>query len=117
MSMAVVIDGSGIRHRLEAVEGWRLMEIIRDWGIPIGCECGGAASCGTCHVEVASSWIDRLPPRSEEEEAKLDEVPLVTPNTRLACQILWHDALDGLEVALPPTSKDQAALPSANGAQ
>ena len=101
MSLAIVIDGKGMRHELEAVEGWRLVEIIRDWGIPIGCECGGAAACGMCHVEVAPAWAGRLPPRSEEEEAKLDELPLVTPQTRLACQILWRDELDGLQVKLP----------------
>jgi 2Fe-2S ferredoxin len=101
MSAAVVITPEGQRYVLEAAEGWRLMEIIRDWGVPIGCECGGAASCGMCHVEVADAWRERLPPRSDEEEAKLDELPLVTPNTRLACQILWRDEFDGLEVTLP----------------
>jgi ferredoxin, 2Fe-2S len=101
MSVAIVIDPNGRRHILEAAEGWRLMEIIRDWGIPIGCECGGAASCGLCHVEVADAWFRRLPPRTPAEEAKLDELPLVTPNTRLACQILWNDGLDGLLVTLP----------------
>jgi 2Fe-2S ferredoxin len=101
MSAAVIVDADGRRHVLEGADGWRLMEIIRDWGIPIGCECGGAASCGMCNVEVTDRWRDRLPPRSDDEEAKLDELPLVTVNTRLACQILWHDGLDGLEVVLP----------------
>jgi hypothetical protein len=44
MSIAIVDDPLGRRHLLEAQEDWRLMEIIRDWGIPIGCECGGGAS-------------------------------------------------------------------------
>ena len=100
MSVAVIIDSKGQRHVLEAVEGWRLMEIIRDWGIPIGCECGGAASCGLCVIEVDDHWRDRLPSRSDDGEAKLDEMSLVTPNTRLACQILWNDELDGQEVSL-----------------
>jgi hypothetical protein len=55
-----------------------------------------------CNVEVGAAWRNRLPPRSEEEEQKLDELPLVTPGTRLACHILWRDELDGLEVRLPP---------------
>ena len=88
-------------HVLEALEGWRLMEIVRDWGLPIGCECGGACSCATCHVEVAAQWRDRLPPPTEEEEAKLGELATVTPNTRLARQILWDHALDGLRIRLP----------------
>lgn len=97
----MVIDRDDRRHVLEGAEGWRLMEIIRDWGLPIGCECGGAASCGLCQVEVGSTWLPYLPPRSQEEEAKLDELVEVTPCTRLACQIIWHDELTGLEVKLP----------------
>jgi 2Fe-2S ferredoxin len=38
----------GTTHRLEALEGWRIMEVIRDWGIPIKAECGGACTCATC---------------------------------------------------------------------
>jgi 2Fe-2S ferredoxin len=88
------------------------MEIIRAWGSPIGCECGGAASCGMCHVEIANAWRNKLPPRSELEEAKLDELPLVTPRTRLACQILWRDELDGLEVELAKAA--QPRVPAGN---
>ena len=101
MSVAVVIDADGRRRAVEAAEGWRLMEILRGWDIAIRCECGGAAACGLCHVEVADPWREKLPPRTEDEEAKLDELAAVTPGTRLACQIIWNDELDGLEVALP----------------
>ncbi len=101
MSIVIVTDPNGEKHVLEALEGFRLMEIIRDWGIPIGCECGGAGACGTCHIEVSDAWHDRLPARTEDEEARLDEIPDITPNTRLACRILWRDDLDGLEVGLP----------------
>ena len=101
MSVVIVEDAQGRRHVLEGLEGWRLMEIVRDWGLPIGCECGGAGACGTCQVEVAEGWRDRLPPRTDDEESKLDELATVTPNTRLACQILWSDTLDGLEIRLP----------------
>ncbi len=101
MSAVIVEDAKGRRHVLEALEGWRLMEIVRDWGLPIGCECGGACSCATCHVEVADEWRDRLPPPDDDEEAKLDELASVTPNTRLACQILWDHAFDGLRIRLP----------------
>jgi 2Fe-2S ferredoxin len=101
MSAVIVENAGDRRHVLEALEGRRQMEIVRDWGLPIGCECGGACSCATCHVEVAAQWRDRLLPPTEEEEAKLDELATVTPNTRLACQILWDLALDGLRIRLP----------------
>lgn len=63
-------DGS--THRLEAMEGWRVMEVIRDWGLPIKAECGGACACATCHVWVADSWVDKLVPPTDEETEMLD---------------------------------------------
>ena len=102
MSGIIVIDREGNRHALEAVEGWRVMEIIRDWGLPIEGLCGGACECGTCHVFVSADWADRLYPAREEEEMQLDMVPGAGPASRLSCQILWTEALDGLEVTLAP---------------
>jgi 2Fe-2S ferredoxin len=90
----------GAAHVLEAPEGWRVMEVIRDWGLPIKAECGGACACATCHVRVADHWLDRLPAPTEEEIGKLDEVLEVDDRSRLACQILTAPELDGLEVEL-----------------
>ncbi len=80
------------------------MEIIRDNGLPIKAECGGALECATCHVYVADAWWDRLVPKSDEEDEKLDEAFLVKRHSRLSCQILMRDDLDGLEVTLAPES-------------
>jgi 2Fe-2S ferredoxin len=104
MGVIHVIDQGGGRHTLEAVEGWRVMEIIRDWNLPLKGTCGGACECATCHVFVAPEWAGKLFPPSEEEEGKLDMVPLTEPNSRLACQILFGPELDGLEVTLAPVS-------------
>ncbi len=100
----VVVDQSGERHQLEALEGWRVMEIIRDWGLPIKAECGGACQCATCHVFVAPNWEKRIPAATEEEIDMLDTLPIIESNSRLCCQILWSDALDGLEVTLAPST-------------
>jgi len=101
MAILDVTDRDGRRHRLETAEGWRVMEIIRDWDVPLDCECGGSGACGQCRIEVADAWRDRLPPRTPEEEERLDEMGDATPNTRLACQIIWTDELDGLKVTIP----------------
>lgn len=101
MSTVTVIDSTGQTHELEAAEGWRLMEIIRDWGVDIGAECGGSATCGQCRIEVSDRWRDQIHPRTADEEDKLDELSGITPNTRLACQILWSDEYDGLAVRIP----------------
>jgi 2Fe-2S ferredoxin len=101
----VVIDHDGQQYRLDALEGWRVMEVIRDWGVPIKAECGGACACGTCHVYVEDSWLDRLIPPTDEEEDQLDLVAGLEPNSRLSCQILMRRDLDGLVVRLGPGSE------------
>ena len=104
----VVIDHQGVEHSLEALEGWRVMEVIRDWGVGIKAECGGACACATCHVYVDPEWIDRLVPPTDEEIDRLDEAMTVDPRTsRLSCQILMTEALDGLKVRLAPGSEPE----------
>jgi len=97
-----VIDHTGREHMLEAVEGWRVMEIIRDYGLPIKAECGGACACATCHVYVDDAWIERIAPMRAEEEDMLDEAMEVEDNSRLSCQIILDESLDGLRVRLAP---------------
>lgn len=97
-----VVDRDGVEHDLPALEGWRVMEIIRDGGLPIKAECGGALECATCHVYVDPAWSGRLVPKSAEEDEKLDEAFMIRPTSRLSCQILMSPELDGLKVALAP---------------
>lgn len=101
----IVTDMAGERHELAALDGWRVMEIIRDHGLPIKAECGGAAACATCHVYVDPAWLPRLFPPNEEEENRLDEAFEVMGNSRLSCQILMSADLDGLPVTLAPGSE------------
>ena len=98
----LVTDREGQTHRLPAEEGWRLMEVIRDWGLDIKAECGGACACATCHVHVDPQWSSLLHPPSEEEIDMLDGAFDVDATSRLSCQILLTAALDGLPVRLAP---------------
>jgi 2Fe-2S ferredoxin len=95
-----VIDTNNVSHILEAVEGWRVMEIIREHGFEVGGLCGGACACATCHVEVHAEWADKLYPANDDEEAMLDEVPELTQTSRLSCQIIYTEDLNGLAVKL-----------------
>ncbi|MFP4312963.1 MAG: 2Fe-2S iron-sulfur cluster-binding protein [Alphaproteobacteria bacterium] len=95
-----VTDLDGKEHDLEAVEGWRVMEIIRDYGLPIKAECGGACACATCHVYVDEDWLPKLAAMRDEEEDMLDEAMDVQDNSRLSCQIIMSEELDGLKVTL-----------------
>jgi len=101
----LVTDQDGTEHDLEAIDGWRVMEIIRDGGLPIKAECGGCASCATCHVYVDEDWMDKLHPPREDEIDLLDTAPDVRDNSRLSCQILMSEELDGLKVTLAPGSE------------
>ncbi|MGE4313583.1 MAG: 2Fe-2S iron-sulfur cluster-binding protein [Pseudobdellovibrionaceae bacterium] len=100
-----VTDQDGKRHDLEAIEGWRVMEIIRDYGLPIKAECGGACCCATCHVYVAPQWLDKLYPKSEDELDLLSMASDEEDNSRLSCQILMSEELDGLEVTLAESAR------------
>ena len=106
----LVTDQAGQDHELEGLDGWRVMEVIRDWGLNIKAECGGACSCATCHVYVDEQWFDRLPEPSDDEEDLLYSTLDKKPTSRLSCQILLHDDLDGLKVAIAPSAaKDSEA--------
>lgn len=99
----VVVDRDGKRHTVEGLDGWRVMEIIRDQGLPIKAECGGACACATCHVYVDGAWLEKLYPMRDEERDRLDEDAFaLQPNSRLSCQILMSEALSGLVVTLAP---------------
>jgi 2Fe-2S ferredoxin len=97
-----VTDHEGITHTLEATEGWRVMEVIRDNGLKIKAECGGACACATCHVYVDEAWLAKLFPPNADEEMMLDDAMQVESNSRLSCQILMNENLDGLHVTLAP---------------
>ncbi len=101
-----VTDQNGEVHSVPALEGWRVMEIIRDAGLPIKAECGGACCCATCHIYVKEKWQDKLVEANDEEQDMLDEAFEVDEDrSRLSCQILFRDELDGLEVELAPGSE------------
>jgi ferredoxin len=100
MASIIVTDRTGTVQALEAISGWRVMEILRDHGVGVEGLCGGACDCATCHVVVAPEWAGKLHPPREDEQDKLDELPSVTRTSRLSCQIIWADALDGLQLTL-----------------
>jgi 2Fe-2S ferredoxin len=95
-------DRDGKEHVLEGRDGWTVMEILRDAGLPITAECGGACACATCHVYVEGGWYDKLSKPSDAETDMLDMALAVEPNSRLSCQITCAPELDGLKVTVAP---------------
>lgn len=95
-----VTDLEGATHAIDALEGWRVMEIIRDHGFPMKAECGGACACATCHVYVDEEWSGKIAPVRSEEDYMLDEAYDRRGNSRLSCQLIMSAELDGLRVTL-----------------
>jgi 2Fe-2S ferredoxin len=102
MAVIHVTDREGEVHTLVAAPGRKVMEIIRDAGLPIEAQCGGACSCATCHVYVSEAWRAQLPEPEVIEIDMLDLADAVRENSRLSCQIIFDDGLDGLAVVLAP---------------
>ena len=88
---------------VDAPIGQSLMQGLRDRGVSdIAGICGGYCLCGTCHVYVDADFLDRLPPRTEDEELLLDGILNTKGNSRLTCQIECVDALDGMHIIVAP---------------
>jgi ferredoxin, 2Fe-2S len=103
----LVTDTKGNEHELPAVAEWSAMEVIREGGLPILAQCGGSCACATCHVYVDPAWADKLPEPNEEEIGMLDGAFDVNANSRLACQIIMSDKLNGLKITLAPGSIEE----------
>lgn len=78
----------GKRRYLEAAAGWRLTGVLRDYGVPIKAECGGACACATCHIHIQQEGQTALRAANDDERLRLDELFDADHRSRLSCQIL-----------------------------
>ena len=95
------IEPDGTSRSIDAEDGDTILDVAQRHGIDLEGACEGGMACSTCHVFVAEDWFERLKVASEEEEDMLDMAVDLRPTSRLGCQILLVDALDGLVVSLP----------------
>ena len=100
MAKIIATDRDGKQHELDAFEGYSVMEVLRDAGLPVEALCGGQCVCTTCHVHVEARWMDKLDAANETEKSLLEDSADQRPNSRLSCQIKMHDGLDGLQLQL-----------------
>lgn len=102
MPSLVFIQPDGTRHVVEASPGRTVMEAARDHGVAgIRADCGGDCSCSTCHCYVDPGWASRLPPKKDDEAGLVEFAWEPGENSRLTCQIVVTDALDGLVLRVP----------------
>lgn len=98
-----VVNTEGRKIEVEAVPNRSIMENIRDIDAGVAAICGGLCSCSTCHVYVDPEWRSRLPQRRPEETAMLrDLTGFDAAGSRLSCQIIFRDELDGIAVTVAP---------------
>ena len=99
--ISYILDNQSI-ETVEVANGLSVMEGAVQNDIPgIDADCGGGMACATCHVYVKEEWFDKLPKKEDGEEDMLDMAFEPKQNSRLSCQILVSDELDGLIVSIP----------------
>lgn len=101
MPKMTFIEPDGTRREVNAPPGLSILEIAHRNDIDIEGACGGSLSCSTCHVIVDPAWFGKLPSPEEEEEDMLDLAFALTRTSRLGCQIIITEELDGIVVTLP----------------
>ena len=90
------------KYEIDIQNGLTVMEGAVQNDIPgIDADCGGGMACATCHVYVKDDWFDKLTPKEDGEEDMLDMAFEPKKNSRLSCQIIISDELDGLTVNIP----------------
>lgn len=102
MAKILFTDHAGTTREVEAKSGTSIMEAAVQNMIPeIDADCGGACACATCHVYVDDAWLSKLKEKDDMEESMLDFAEGVQDNSRLSCQILMSEELDGIKVSTP----------------
>ena len=102
MPKVIFVETDVTRREIEAAVGLSLLEVAHLNNIDIEGACEGSLACATCHVIVEPGWFDQLKDIEEDEEDMLDLAFGLKPTSRLGCQIIMSDELDGLTVHLPP---------------
>ena len=106
MPKMIFIHPDGNREEVDAPVGLSILEVARKHEIDIEGACEGSLACATCHIIVAPEHFDRLPEITEDEEDMLDLAFGLEKTSRLSCQILITDELDGLTVTLPGETRN-----------
>jgi 2Fe-2S ferredoxin len=106
MPKMTFIERDGTRREVEAPLGLSVLEVAHKHAIDIEGACEGSLACSTCHVVVDPEWYELLKTATEDEEDMLDLAFGLTQTSRLGCQIIMTEELDGLTVSLPAATRN-----------
>lgn len=106
MPKVIFVQIDGTEKVITAPNGISVLEVAHQNNIDLEGACEGSLACSTCHVVIDEEWYDKLKPATEGEEDMLDLAFGLTHTSRLGCQIIITDALDGLKVSLPAATRN-----------
>ncbi|MBV8939797.1 MAG: ferredoxin family 2Fe-2S iron-sulfur cluster binding protein [Alphaproteobacteria bacterium] len=106
MPKMIFVYPDGQEKEVDAPLGISVLEIAHMHGVPLEGACEGSLACSTCHVIVDPAWYGKLQTAEEAEEDMLDLAFGLTQTSRLGCQILMSEALNGLRVHLPASTRN-----------
>lgn len=106
MPRMTFIERDGTRKEVEAPLGLSVLEIAHRHGVDIEGACEGSLACSTCHVVIEPDWYPQLTDATEDEEDMLDLAFDLQETSRLGCQIIMTEELDGLVVRLPQGTRN-----------
>ena len=102
MPKITYIDSNGNSKTIDIENGLSVMEGAIQNNIPgIDADCGGGMACATCHVYVKEEWLNKLDKPEDAEQDMIDMAFEPKKNSRLSCQLIVSDKLDGLIVTTP----------------
>ena len=108
MPKMIFIELNGEAREVDAPVGLSVLEVAHKHGVDLEGACEGSLACSTCHVIVDPAWIGKLAKASEDDEDMLDLAFGLEKTSRLGCQIVMSEALDGLVVRLPAATRNAA---------
>ncbi len=108
MAKITFIEPNGKEKVVNAEHGLSLLEVAHNNGIDLEGACEGSLACSTCHIVLEKSFFDSLPEPSEEEEDMLDLAFGLTHTSRLGCQIIVDEKLDGMKVKIPTGTRNMS---------
>ncbi len=108
MTKIIFVESDGKEVSVDAQNGLSLLEVAHNNGISLEGACEGSLACSTCHIIVEKEFFEKLPEPSEEEEDMLDLAWGLTHTSRLGCQIIINDGLDGMKVKVPSGTRNMS---------
>ena len=106
MPKMIFVERDGTRREVSAPLGLSVLEVAHKHGVDIEGACEGSLACSTCHVIVDPAWFGKLAAPTEDEEDMLDLAFGLEKTSRLGCQLVMTEALDGLVVRLPAATRN-----------